>query len=71
MVLFCTPSAHRFLYYWSCFRTNLNGINVKFAITLFTLLVAEDVITLRGNFHLDVYFVAVSDNSIATSDVWN
>lgn len=68
---FCTPQAHGFLYYWSCFCTELNGIIVKFPITLFTLLVAEDVIALRGNFHRNVYFVAVSDNSVATSKVWN
>jgi len=46
-------------------------LTFKFSITLFTLLVAEDVIALRGNFHRDVYFVAVSDNSFATSKVWN
>ena len=71
MVLFCTPSAHRFLYYWICFCKNHNGINVKFPITLFILFVAKDVIALRGNFHRDVHFVAVSDNSVAISDVWN
>jgi hypothetical protein len=43
-------------------------MNVKFPVTLFTLLVAENVIALLGNIHRDVYFVAVSYNSVATSD---
>lgn len=67
MVLFCPPPAHRFLCYGSCFCTKLNGINIKFPITLFTLLVAEDGIALCGNFHRDVYFLL----SFAASDAWN
>jgi len=62
---FCTPLAHRFLYHWSCFCTNLNAINVKYLITLFTFLVAEDGIASCGNFYRDVYFL----QPFATSDV--